>query len=145
MNPNDPNSPPAATLMYNFVMAFPDHPELPPAVLTFQRSSIKMGRRFNTKLKTVRTPLFGLKYQVASFTDHNSSGQEFFNINMTSAGVVQDEDLYNQYRELYASFAEAGLAIKDIEGLQDTGDEPAGGAPRDDAGNSDDRRQRPAF
>jgi hypothetical protein len=131
MNPDDPNSPPAATLMYSFVLAFPDEPDLMPAVLTFQRSSIKMGRRFNTKLKTVRTPLFGLIFEFSAFTDSNSRGQDFQNVNVRGAGLVEDESLYDTYKEMHLSFKDAGLSIRDIEGLQsedadgDADDEPA--------------------
>lgn len=121
MNPKDPNSPPAATLMYNFLLAFPDEPDLMPAVLSFQRSSIKMGRRFNTKLKTVRAPLFGTIWEFRSVEDHNNTGQKFFNIDVRSAGLVEDESLYQQFRGMYETFAQRGLAIKDIEGLQDEG------------------------
>lgn len=119
MNPNDPNSPPAATEMYNFLLAFPDEPDLMPAVLSFQRSSIKMGRRFNTKLKTVRAPLFGTIWEFRSTEDSNNRGQKFFNIDVRSAGLVEDEGQYQQYRSMYETFSQRGLAIKDIEGLQD--------------------------
>ncbi len=140
MDPNDPNSPPAATLMYNFLLAFPDEPDLMPAVLSFQRSSIKIGRRFNTKLKTVRAPLFGTMWQFGSVQDSNSRGQDFFNIDVRSAGLVEDEGLYQQYRAMYETFSTRGLSIKDIEGLQseedatagapETGGEEAAGTPR---------------
>jgi hypothetical protein len=137
MNPNDPNSPPAATLMYNFLLAFPDEPDLLPAVLSFQRSSIKNGRRLNTKLQTVRAPLFGTVWEFSSKPDTNSNGQDFFNIDARGAGLVEDQDMYMQYRSLYESMTKQGLKIKDIETLQDedaspgdgNGAEPAG-APR---------------
>lgn len=122
MNPADPNSPPAATLMYNFVFAFPEYPDLMPAALTFQRSSIKQGRKLNTKLKTVRTPLFGSVFQISAFTDSNGAGQEFFNINATGAGLVGvdvgDEALYNTYKDMHMMLREQGLQIKDLESAQ---------------------------
>src|SRR5262249_53549369 len=118
MYPADPNSPPAATLMYCYVLAFPDYPDLMPAVLTFQRSSIKQGRRLNTKLKTQRTPIFGTVFTLSAFDDTNSRGQDFKNVQMTGAGLVEDEGLYRQFRDMHMSFKEAGLSIKDIEGLQ---------------------------
>lgn len=129
LNPSDPNSPPAATLMYNFLLAFPDEPDLMPAVLSFQRSSIKIGRRFNTKLKTVRAPIFGTIWEFRAVEDNNSRGQSFFNIDVHSAGLVTDEAQYLQYRSMYETFSSRGLAIKDIEGLQseeDTTSETAG-------------------
>jgi hypothetical protein len=118
MNPNDPNSPPAATLMYNFLLAFPDHPDLMPAVLTFQRSSIKIGRKFNTKLKTVRTPLFGSVFTLSSYDDHNNANQDFKNINITGAGMVTDAALYDMYKNLHLAVTNTGLNIKDVDSMQ---------------------------
>jgi hypothetical protein len=40
-NPNDPNSPPAATRLYSIVCSFPDHQNWPPAVVTLQRTGVK--------------------------------------------------------------------------------------------------------
>ena len=124
MDPSDPNSPPAATLMYNYLLAFPEHPELMPAVFTFQRSGIKQGKRFNTKLKTTRTPLFGLKFLFTPFQDTNGRGQDFWNVDVKGAGVVEDEALYRQYKDMHEGVKGAGLRIKDIETLGD--DDPAG-------------------
>lgn len=121
MNPNDSQSPPAATLMYNFVLAFPEMPDMMPAVLTFQRSSIKQGRRFNSKLKTNPNPIFGMVFRFASFQDTNNAGQDFYNVSVTGEGIVEDEKLYNYYKELHMSFREQGLTIRDIEGLQEDG------------------------
>lgn len=131
MNLADPNSPPAATLMYTFVFAFPDEPDLMPAAFSFQRSSIKMGRRFNTKLKTSRVPLFGLVFTIGSTDETNGRGQTFQNVTITGAGLVEDEGLYQQYKDLHMLFKEDGLAIKDIESLQ-TDDPEAEGNQADD-------------
>lgn len=134
MNPADPNSPPAATLAYNYLLAFPDNPELDPAVLTFQRSSIKYGRQFNTKLKTIRAPIFGCIFEFTSFEDTNRAGQDFWNVKPKGAGKVMDEAQYKALRDLNAMMTEKGLNIKDIEALQDddsgdneTDDEPVKG------------------
>lgn len=129
MNPSDPDSPPAATLMYNFLLAFPDDPELMPAVLTFQRSSIKMGRKLNTKLKTLRTPIFGSMFHLSAADDHNAANQDFKNINMTGAGFVEDEDLYNQYKDLHLSLRKTGFNIRDLNEMQDEGTDTGGAAP----------------
>ncbi len=133
-NPSDNNSPPAATLMYNFLMAFPDYPDLMPAVLTFQRSSVKHGRKFMTKLMTVRTPLFGSVFRLQSVEDHNSANQNFFNMQMTGDGLVQDEALYHQYKELNLALSKSGLGIRDIDSLQEEPDTTAGGGA-EPAGN----------
>ena len=127
MNPADPNSPPAATLMYNFLLAFPDYPDLMPAVLTFQRASIKIGRKFMTKLKTVRTPLFGSVFTLSSFDDHNAASQDFKNINITSSGLVMDRDMYEQYKSIHEALSKTGLNIKDIDSMQDDADAQGAG------------------
>lgn len=143
MNPNDPDSAPAATLMYSFVVAFPDHPELLPAVLTFQRSSIKHGRRFLTKLKTIRAPIFGCVFKIGAFSDSNASNQEFANINVTGAGFVTDEALYNEYKGLHESFSAKGIQIKDLDSAQEEGGDAAGDEPEE---TTDARgRKRPRY
>lgn len=122
MNPDDPDSQPAATLMYNYVLAFPDQPEVVPAVISFQRTSVKAAKKLNGKLKTVRTPIFGLVLQFESFKDKNSAGQEFQNVRTSAVGLVTDQALYNQYRDMHEGFKEAGLGIKDLESAQEEAD-----------------------
>lgn len=120
MNPNDKDSPPAATLMYNFLFGFPDYPDLPPAVFTFQRSSIKVGRKFITKLKTVRTPIFGTIYTVTAGTAGDAK-REYAVPVLTGAGLVESEDMYNTFKAMHEGFSTKGLNIKDIDGLNDEG------------------------
>lgn len=143
-NPDDPNSPPAATLMYNFLFAFPEHPDLMPAAFTFQRASIKAGRRFITKLRTSRDPIFGRVFQVSPTDETNSTGKDFKGVSVTGYGKLQDEEVYNQYRALHESFAAMGIRLKDEEGLQgeaDAGD--GGGDGGDDA--ADEGSGKPAY
>lgn len=116
-NPEDSNSPPAATLMYNYLLAFPDHPDLMPAVFTFQRSGIKQGKRFNTRLKTTRGPIYGSKFMFTPIQETNSRGQDFWNVQVSGAGLIEDETLYRQYKDIHESFKGTGLKIRDIESL----------------------------
>ena len=122
---------------YNYLLAFPDNPDLMPAVMTFQRSSIKVGRNFNTKIKTVRTPLYGSIYEFSSFKDVNKGGDEFHNIAVKGAGLVEDENMYNAYKSMSQSYNNTGINIKDIESLQEDADADTGG----DAGQDGDGPQ----
>lgn len=134
MNPNDPSSPPAATRMLNFLLAFPDFPDLMPAVFTFQRSGIRVGRKFLAKIKTVRAPLYGMVWQIGSLDETNTNGQTYKGIQVSGAGLVQDKDQYELYKGINEQFSKTGLNIRDIETLQD--EDPAGeGAeePEDEA------------
>lgn len=128
-NPKDPRSPPAATKMLSFLLGFPDHhPELGPAALTFQRSSIKVGRKFLTKIKTIRAPIFGMVFEFGPADDKNGSGQKYFNIGVKGAGLLQDRDLYDYYRGLNDNFQKTGIKIRDEEALQTEGAETGDGA-----------------
>ena len=122
MNPSDSNSPPAATISYNFLVAFPEHLDLSPAVLSFQRSSVKVGRQFNTKLRVSRAPIFGTVWQLAVVEDHNNAGQKFYNIRLTGAGMIGDKALYDQYKLLHQAYSKTGLRIRDDQDLQYEGD-----------------------
>lgn len=121
MNPNDPQSPPAATLMFNYLLAFPFEPDLMPAVFTFQRALTSQGKKFNTKIMTAmgnRYPMYQLAFKFEPFLDTNGSGQEFWNLRAIGAGRVDDQTTA-EYEKLYNVFASKGLQIKDLEGAQD--------------------------
>lgn len=130
MDPNNPNSPPAATLMYNFVLAFPDMPDLMPAVFTFQRSAVKRAKRLNAKIKSSRGPLFGNYWQFSSELDHNSSGQEFHNVSVISDGFVEESEIA-MYAAMHESFKNIGLQVKDLADLQGEDEEVPGGDAND--------------
>lgn len=117
-NPNDPNSPPAATRMYCMVVTFPDHSDLPPAVVTLQRAAIKVARRFIGKMKITRAPSFGLVFEMKSTREKGTEG-DFYNYAFTGKGLLEDEDTYRQNYELYLYFKAEGVKVKDLEGAQD--------------------------
>lgn len=120
-DPADTGSPPAATLMYVFCMTFPDMPDMPPAVVTLQRSQIKVARRFIGKLKITRAPSFGQIYKMSSIEDTNAAGQKFFNFTFTKDGLIEDKAIYDSNFEYYKFFSTQGVNVKDLEGAQ--GDE----------------------
>jgi hypothetical protein len=133
-DPEDPNSQPAATRMYNMAVALPDFPELGLGVVTLQRSGIRVARKFLGKLKLMSVPSFGCYFTMGRVKDQNPSGDTFFNYSFTAAGHVQDEEEFLQYKELYEGFKAMGLNIKDLESAQDEGaidgsvDQGTGGA-----------------
>jgi hypothetical protein len=133
-NPNDPNSPPAATLMYNYLLAFPSNPELSPAVLTFQRTQIKAAQQLNLKLLSAERPTFQMIVEFDSFLDHQG-GNEFYSVKTNLKGFFgtvkkwQDKDKepwmcgnkkqYNSYKSLYETVSHEGLDIREEEDFQD--------------------------
>jgi hypothetical protein len=122
MDPEDPDSAPAANLMYNVVCLMPEFPEYSPAVLTFQRSQIKVAKKFLGKLKIAQAPSFALRFLVEGIKTQNPDGQDYFNFKVTGNGFVEDEDMFNRAYSLYQHFKSEGLQIKDEESMQE--DEP---------------------
>jgi hypothetical protein len=117
-NPQDSSSPPAATKMYNFFLAFPDYPEVMPAVLTMQRSSENEGKKVNgLLLRGNRVPIFGRQWILSSIADTNRAGQDFYNIKMEPDGNLKADEahLYATYREMHIRMTETGIRIKDEE------------------------------
>lgn len=110
-NPKDPKSTPAAMKSINFLVGFPDYPDLQPGVLVFQSGSIKVGRTWNSKMASIRAPKFGLVFEINSFMDQNKKGDQFYNLAIRGAGVLQDEDLFLQYEALNKTYTDAGVKI----------------------------------
>ncbi len=130
MNPAERDSPPAATLTYNFLLAFPDEPDLMPAIFSFQRTAIKEGRKFLTKLKTQRAPIFGTVWEFGSAAD-NRGQNEFFVPTVKGAGLVEDDALYQGYKQMFDTYVGKGVSIKDIETMQDEDGGAAGNVAED--------------
>jgi hypothetical protein len=120
MDPDDINSPPAATRMYNVVCVMPDLPlEYSPAVVTLQRSAIGVARKFMGKLKISNAPSFGQYYTMEAVEDTNAVNQKFWNYKFSKDGFVMDEEELEKYHQTYKAFKDMGLRIRNIESLQD--------------------------
>jgi len=118
MDPSDPNSPPAATRMYNIVVMMPDYPEFSPAVVTLQRSAIKVAKKLMGKMKISQAPTFGMRFKMTSIKDRNAQNQEYWNYAFMGDGLVENEADFKYYEGLYERFKSEGVRIRDIEGLQ---------------------------
>jgi len=114
MIPEDEDSPPAATLFYDYLVELPDYPELGPAVISLARSQIKKAKKgLNDKIAmhgNNNRPMQALVFEANSIDD-SSDGQDFKNWMFKSAGFVQDEAFFNRMLEYRGSLA--NLRIKD--------------------------------
>ena len=94
-NPDDEDSPPAATLFYDYLVILPDHMDLGPSVISMVRSSVRVARKeLNTKISTHASngvPMQALVFEAGSFTDSNSAGEDFKNWTFKSAGFASEE------------------------------------------------------
>lgn len=126
-DPSDEDSPPAATLFYDYLIFLPNNLEYGPAVMSLARSQIKQAKKgLNDKIKMNKTqgrPMQALVFG-AKAIDDSADGQDFKNWKFLSAGYVQDEGLYNMARE------HAG-ALANVK-IQDEGDTGQPTDPVDD-------------
>jgi hypothetical protein len=111
-DPDDPKSPPAGTRMYNMVVALADRPDLPPAVITMQRASIRVARKLFGKFKMTPAPAFGFYLRMSSAMEEGQ-GQKFHNFRFTMDGMVTDEAEFNRYLDLHNMFKKMGVKINE--------------------------------
>lgn len=127
-NPDDEDSPPAATLFYDYLVFMPDHPDLGPSVITLARSAIRKAKKgLNDKIKLHATqgrPMQAIMFSAKSVEETGDEGP-YKNWSFTGAGFVQDEALFNMALEHKGALAEVKIADE-----ADTGEEEK--APVDD-------------
>tara|TARA_B100000700_G_scaffold331737_1_gene467773 strand:+ start:6515 stop:7342 length:828 start_codon:yes stop_codon:yes gene_type:complete len=119
-DPDEEDSPPAATAMHCFACWLPDHPELSPCVITCQRSSEKIGKELYSKLKMANAPSYGLVYEMSSSDETNDRNEDFKSYKFKRVGFVEDEAEFLSMREYYESFKNLGMQIRDEEGMQES-------------------------
>jgi len=119
-NPDDEDSPPAATLFYDYLVYLPDHPGIGMAVMSLARSAIRPAKKgLNDKIKTHadnKRPMQALVFEAKSVEETGDEGP-YKNWLFSSAGFVQDPALFDQMCEYRGALA--SLRIQD-EG--DTGE-----------------------
>jgi hypothetical protein len=93
-NPNDPESPPAAVLVYEHLVILPDHLDLGPAFLSFARSQIKKVRReLYPKIaihNSAGRPMQALCFLASAIEEKGAEGL-YYNVTFRSAGWASKE------------------------------------------------------
>ena len=97
-DPELPNSPPAATMFYEYVVLLPDHLDYGMSVISLARSAIKKAKRgLNDKIMLHASnskPMYSLMFQ-ADVVEEPNDINSFYNWKFTSAGFV-NETLYKK-------------------------------------------------
>ena len=113
-DPEDPESPPAATLFYDYLVFLPDRLDLGPSVVSLARSQIKKAKRgLNDKIQlhaNNRRPMQAVLF-AANSVDDSADGQSFKNWQFRGAGFNMDEALFNMAKEHVGALA--NYKIKD--------------------------------
>lgn len=89
-NPGDPDSPPAATLFYDYLVYLPDYPKLSPAMLSLARSQAKKAKDLNGKLELANVAIQSMKVQ-ARVVDDKSDDGDFYNYAFSRSGWAEEE------------------------------------------------------
>lgn len=109
-DPDDPKSPPAATHTINCLALLPDDSEAGPSVLSFLRSSLKIGKKFAGNLKLSRVPSFGRIFQLTSLKVDGVSGP-YYEPRVKALGFVGDVTVYDTAREYYNMAKDRGVDV----------------------------------
>lgn len=128
--PDDKDSPPAATLFYDYLVYLPDYPDLGMAVMSLARSGIKKAKKgLNDKVAMMGQrgrPMQALIFQAKSIDD-SADGQDFKNWQFTSAGFVQDPELFENLRGYVGALSTAKIAEEGEDAATDnSGEDHAG-------------------
>lgn len=116
-DPEDPNSPPAATLVYEYLVLLPDHLDLGPVVISLSRSAIRKAKKgLNDKIDFQRgfgRPLQSLVFSAKSTQEQSPAGS-YNNWSFVSAGFASEE-IYRMAKEMADNMADYSVNDESIE------------------------------
>lgn len=127
-NPNDEDSPPAATVFYDYLVILPDYPELGPCLVSLARSAAKKAKDLNGKLELGGQPIQSMLITTSVIDDKSDSG-DFYNYAFRRAGWAE-EDLFNAAVKVAERFQDKFRASDD-EYVKSAGGAEGGKAPAD--------------
>jgi hypothetical protein len=107
-DPDNPDSPPAATLTHVLACAILSRLDLGPFVILLQRSAEPVAKLLLSKVSIDPAPIFGQVYTVGSKDQPSASG-DFKQYTFVKNGHVQDETTYNWLQEQHKNFASLGV------------------------------------
>jgi hypothetical protein len=118
-NPGDPQSPPAATLIYEYLAYLPDFPDVSPVLICLARSGIKKGRSLNAKMemRSMKVPQFAQVY-TAKVTEEQSPEGSYFGWDFVSSGEATQDD-FEIASTLAAKFEATTFRAADEESLNE--------------------------
>lgn len=135
MDPDNEDSPPAATLTHVLTCVDLDRVGMGPFVVLLQRSAEPVAKMLLSKVSIDPAPIFGQVYSMGSKVQPNAAGQDFNQFTFAKNGHVEDADLYAWLKEQNAAFAAVGGAkFNEDEAQAELEDRDEGG---DDKGGKD--------
>lgn len=106
-DPSDPDSNPAATLFYDYLVYLPDVPEISgsPVLLSLARSQAKRARDLNSKIEMRRAPMQSMLFSAAVTNETGAEG-DYYNYGFSGAGWASEEQfaLMTEFREKFTDY-----------------------------------------
>jgi hypothetical protein len=116
-NPQNEDSQPAATLMYEYLIYSEDHPDISPTVISLYRTGIDAAKSLNTALMQLRNPMQAVRIECNSRIAQ-AKDETYFKWNFRLAGYV-GEDTFRMCKGFEKAYSEFETDVAD------TGDEEA--------------------
>lgn len=115
-NPNDGNSQPAATLVYEYLCYMPQFKDLSPAIMGLYRTGVPRAKNFNSSLLMLKKPTASVLVEVFAEKSSNPSGDTYYSHNFKLLGYVGRQTyelckhLADQYSDYEVAYDEEDLA-----------------------------------
>ena len=115
-NPDEPQSAPAASVVYEYLVYLPSYPELSPCVLGISKTGLPNGRSFNTSLAMISRmgrPISSLK--ISCFVEQLSKGNDKWTVpKFLPLGYVT-KDVYDATSKIAESYSDYQTEYKQEE------------------------------
>lgn len=124
----DPDSKPAAVLIYEYLVYLPDFPHLSPIVMSCARSAAKKGKDLNSKIQFRAAPLNAMRFKAIAVDDQGDEGP-FKNYMFQNDGWATEEE-FTKVEALAEKFS-TGYKVADEEGAAREGEPVDDGKPKE--------------
>jgi len=123
-DPDTNNSPPAATIIYEYLAYLPKQPELSPCVISVSKTGVPNGKSFNTSLAMLTrsgTPVYAVAVRCFTEKLHNDDG-EWTVPNFQPVGKVKKET-YEIVKEISDKYSDYAVEYSDGEAAVEVDDD----------------------
>ena len=128
--PDDNDSPPAATLFYDYLVFIPSRMDLGPAVISLARSQVRKAKKgLNDKIKLhgdSGRPMQALVFAATS-VDDSADGQDFKNWQFASSGFLQDKAMFDMVCEYRGALGRYKIADEGVSEAEPTNTDDGSG------------------
>lgn len=121
-NPEDPDSKPAAVLVYEYLVYLPDFPELSPVVMSLARSQIKKAKKqLHGKIEmraNMGIPITAQIYKATAVVENGPEGT-YFNYQFSADGTA-DEETYKTVNDIRTKLIDYKVDESKVHGEDDS-------------------------